>query len=106
MMLDRAKVSPRFRVHHVFNPKSGGRPAVYVTEVRRRIVGGIVMVAGLLEFVAVLLAHADAALIFIGVAIIVAGGNYALGGESGLYSVNDDGSLGEYEGKAKPARFL
>jgi hypothetical protein len=34
--------------------------------------------------------------------IMVPGGAYALGGESGFYEVAEDGSLGEFLGRTKP----
>jgi hypothetical protein len=104
-MLDRAKV-PGFAAHRVWVPDGGSSPArrsiVYVTERRRRLIGGVLLAVGLVVMLAIAVTGAPIGLLVIALLLIVPGGGYALGGDSGFYEVAEDGSLGEFLGRAKP----
>jgi hypothetical protein len=104
-MIDLAKV-PGFTVHRAWIPdgtSSGDRRSiVYVTERRRRLIGGLLLALGLLLMLAIAVARAPSWLLVIALVFIVPGGKYALGGDSGFYEVAEDGSLGEFLGTAKP----
>jgi hypothetical protein len=104
-MLQAANFPSELRVHRIWEPRhaSDDRPAIaYVTERRRRSIGAGAMTLGLLVLVAVLLLHWNLLLIFIGLAISLAGGLYANGGRAGFYEVDEDGGLGAYLGRARP----
>jgi hypothetical protein len=105
-MLDRTKLPPTLVVHRVWAPEAGSdrglRPVAYVTERRRRLVGGLLVALGFVTLVVLLAAHAPSFTAILGMAISVAGGWYGLGGESGFYEVREDGSLGEFLGRTKP----
>jgi hypothetical protein len=102
-MLDRTKM-PGFVAHRVWIPNdSQARPSiVYVTERRRRLIGGLLIALALVVMLVIAVTSAPAGLVVIALFIIVPGGAYALGGDSGFYEVAQDGSLGEFLGKAKP----
>jgi hypothetical protein len=104
-MIDRSKV-PGFAAHRVWIPDetsaSGKRSIVYVTERRRRLIGGLLIALALVVMLAIVLTSAPIGLIVIALFIMVPGGAYALGGDSGFYEIAEDGSLGEFLGKAKP----
>ncbi|MGZ3415831.1 MAG: hypothetical protein ACXVAT_18590 [Isosphaeraceae bacterium] len=105
-MLDRTKVPPDLVVHRVWTPEGTAagrvRPVAYATERRRRLMGGLLVGLGLVMLVVLFLVQAPSYLAILGVAISVAGGWYALGGESGFYEVREDGGLGEFLGRTKP----
>lgn len=104
-MLDRAKM-PGFAAHRVWVPDAGSSPArrsiVYVTERRRRLIGGVLLAVGLIVMLAIAVTGAPFGLLVIALLLVVPGGGYALGGDSGFYEVAEDGSLGEFLGRAKP----
>jgi hypothetical protein len=105
-LLDGTKVPRDLVVHRVWAPEgaagAGVRPVAYVTERRRRLVGGLLAGVGFVVLVVLFLVQAPSVLAILGLAISVAGGWYALGGESGFYEVKEDGSLGEFLGRSKP----
>jgi hypothetical protein len=105
-MLDRTKVPRDLVVHRVWAPEAAAdervRPVAYVTEARRRLIGGLLAGLGFVVLAALFLVHSPSFLAIFGVAIAVAGGWYALGGESGFYEVSEDGGLGEFLGRSKP----
>ena len=105
-MLDRSKAAPRFVVHRVWVPKTGeqfGRRAVaYVTERKRRVIGGRLIVLALILTIVLLVSHAESWWYLVATVFIVGGGSYALGGDSGFYEIAGDGSLGEDLGKTWP----
>ena|ERR1700674_417567 len=102
-MVNRAKM-PGFVAYRVWVPNdSQARPSiVYVTERRRRLIGGLLITLALVVMLAIAVTSAPAGLVVIALFIMVPGGAYALGGDSGFYEVAEDGSLGEFLGKAKP----
>src|ERR1700686_2787969 len=104
-VIDRAKI-PGFAAHRVWVPDGSSSPArrsiVYVTERRRRLIGGMFIALALGVMLAIVLTAAPIGLVVIALFIMVPGGAYALGGDSGFYEVAEDGSLGEFLGKAKP----
>jgi hypothetical protein len=104
-MIDRNKM-PDFKVHRVWVPDVSSsrtrRSIVYVTERRRRLIGGMLIALALVVMMAIVLTDAQIGLIVIALFIVGLGGAYALGGDSGFYEVAEDGSLGEFLGKAKP----
>jgi hypothetical protein len=105
-MVDRTKMPAELWVHRVWvpdgGPQRGGRAIVYVTERRRRIVGGALIGLGLVVVLATVAVHAPTGLLVLALVISVAGGVYAAGGRSGFYEVAQDGSLGEFLGTSKP----
>jgi hypothetical protein len=104
-MLQVAKFPSELRVHRIWEPRHASddrRPIAFVTERRRRLIGAAVMVAGLVELLAILVLHWDVVLILVGVLMSLAGGVYANGGRAGFYEVEEDGSLGAYLGRARP----
>ena len=104
-MFDRAK-TPGFAAHRLWVPDEatdpGRRSIVYVTERRRRLIGGALIGLGLVVMLAIAAAHAPSGLVVLGLFVLVSAGAYALGGESGFYEVAEDGSLGEFLGRTKP----
>ena len=102
-MVDPAKI-PGFIAHRVWVPNdSQARPSiVYVTERRRRLIGGALIALAFVVALAIVVTSAPIGLVVIALFIMVPGGAYALGGDSGFYEVAGDGSLGEFLGKAKP----
>jgi hypothetical protein len=104
-MLDRAKM-PRFSARRIWVPdeasSQAGPPIVYVTEHRRRLIGGLLIGLGLMVMLAIAVTSLPSGLLVIALLLIVPGGAYALGGESGFYEVAEDGSLGEYLGRTQP----
>lgn len=105
-MLDRTKMPPQFAAHRVWVPDGSSdrhrRPIVYVTERRRRLIGGALAVLGFLVILVTGAVHASVALIVLGLVTSVIGGGYAAGGRSGFYEVAEDGRLGEFLGRSKP----
>lgn len=105
-MLQAAKFPSELRVHRIWEPRHASddrRPIAFVTERRRRSTGAAAMAIGLLVLAAVPLFHWDPLLVLIGLAISVAGGVYANGGRAGFYELDEDGGLGAYLGRARPA---
>jgi hypothetical protein len=104
-VIDRARM-PDFTVHRAWVPDGASaqarRSIVYVTERRRRLIGGLLLALGLVVMLAIAVANAPSWLLVISLVFIVPGGKYALGGDSGFYEVAEDGSLGEFLGTAKP----
>ncbi len=104
-MFDRAK-TPGFAAYRLWVPDEatdpGRRSIVYVTERRRRLIGGALIGLGLVVMLAIAAVHAPSGLVVLALFIMVPGGAYALGGESGFYEVAGDGSLGEFLGRTKP----
>jgi hypothetical protein len=104
-MIDRARV-PDFTVHRAWipdgSPSQARRSIVYVTERRRRLIGGLLVAFAFVVTLAIMLTTTPSGLIVIPLLIIVLGGAYALGGDSGFYEVAEDGRLGEFLGKTKP----
>ncbi len=104
-MLQAAKFPSELRVHRIWEPRHASddrRPIAFVTERRRRSIGAGAMALGLLVLVGVFLLHWNLVLMFIGLAISLAGGLYANGGRAGFYEVDEDGSLGAYLGRGRP----
>jgi hypothetical protein len=105
-MLDRTKMPPNLWAHRLWVPNAGSdrgaRTIAYVTERRRRMVGGVILVLGFVLVLAMPLAHAPVGLLMVGLVMSVVGGVYAAGGRSGFYEVAEDGSLGEFLGRSKP----
>ena len=104
-VLDRNKMPPDLRAHRVWIDEinSDPRPSIaYVTETRRRMIGGAVAVLGFLMIVAIPLAHLPYFLALVGLGVSAIGGTYSLGGRSGFYEVAEDGSLGKYVGRRRP----
>ena len=104
-VIDRAKI-PGFAAHRVWVPDGCSAPArrsiVYVTERRRRLIGGLLLALGLVVMLAIAVTNSPGWLLVIALLFIVPGGGYALGGDSGFYEVAEDGSLGEFLGRTKP----
>lgn len=104
-MLQVAKFPSELRVHRIWEPRHASddrRPIAFATERRRRLIGAAVMAAGLVELLAILVFHLDVVLILVGLLMSLAGGVYANGGRAGFYEVEEDGSLGDYLGRARP----
>jgi len=105
-VFDRTNLPHDLWVHRAWVPKEGsargGRSIVYVTERRRRLIGGALIGLGLVVMLAIAAAHAPSGLVVLALFVLVSGGVYALGGESGFYEVAEDGSLGEFLGRTKP----
>jgi hypothetical protein len=104
-MLQVGKLPSELRVHRIWEPRRSSddrRPIAYVTERRRRSIGAGAMGLGLLVLVAVLLLHWNLLLMFIGLALTVAGGLYANGGRAGFYELDEDGNLGAFLGRTRP----
>src|ERR1700687_1850720 len=106
VVLDRTKIPPDMRAHRVWvDERSSGRypgAIAYVTETRRRMIGGTVAVLGFLIIATIGLAHLPYLLALVGLVVTGIGGTYALGGRSGFYEVTDDGSLGQFMGRGRP----
>ena len=101
-----ARATADLKVHRVWVP-DGPLPPVrrsiaYVTERRRRLIGGLIIAFALVVMLAVVLTAAPIGLVVIALFIMGPGVAYALGGDSGFYEMAEDGSLGEFLGKAKP----
>ena len=103
-MLDKKKLPPDLTANRVWVSirDSEDRAVAYVTERRRRLIGGAVAVAGLLVILAILAMHLAVGLLVVGVGIAAAGALYGNGGRSGFYEVEADGALGEYLGRSRP----
>jgi hypothetical protein len=103
-MLDKSKLPTELMANRVWVSvrDSDDRAVAYVTERRRRMIGGALMLAGMLVMLAIVVLRSRAELVVIAIGIALAGAAYANGGRSGFYEVEADGSLGEYLGRAKP----
>jgi hypothetical protein len=105
-MLDRTKMPRNLWAHRVWVPADGTnrseRSIVYVTERRRRVIGGVVLGLGVVLVLATPLVHAPIGVLMVGLVISVIGGIYAASGRSGFYQVAEDGTLGEFLGRSKP----
>jgi hypothetical protein len=107
MTLDRTQLPVDLVVHRVWmsDDLGGGRPGrsiVYVTERRRRALGGVMIALGALLMIGAAIAHAVVALMLVGLAISVIGGVYGAGGRSGFYQITAEGRLGEFLGRTRP----
>ena len=105
-MLDRTKVPSDLWVQRMWVPdgSAAGRPDVaLVTDKRRLMIGGAIMVLGFAVVIAVRALHAPWTLALIALALELVGGLYAAGGQrSGYYEVAADGSLAAYLGRKQP----
>jgi hypothetical protein len=105
-MLDRTKVPSDLWVQRLWVPDDAapGRLAVaLVTDKKRLIIGGAIMVVGFAVIVAVRALKAPWAVALVALALEVIGGLYAAGGQrSGYYELAPDGSLGDYVGRKTP----
>jgi hypothetical protein len=76
---------------------------VLITDKRRLIIGGGIMVLGFAVVIAVRALHAPWMLALIALGLELIGGLYAAGGQrSGYYQVAADGSLADYLGRKLP----
>ena|ERR1700687_2077787 len=105
-MLDRTKVANDLWVQRMWVP-DGSAPERHgialITDKRRLIIGGAIMVVGFAVVIAVRALKAPWAVALIALALEVTGGLYAAGGQrSGYYQVAPDGSLGDYLGRKTP----
>ena len=104
-VLDKTKISSGLLVHRVWVPEkesNGRRPIAYVSERRRRIVGGVLIALGAILALAVLVTRAAFWLAFLPLLIAWGGVAYADGGRTGFYEVDDDGMLARYLGRSTP----
>lgn len=105
-MLDRTKVPSDLWVQRLWVPDGsapGQRPIALVTDKRRLVMGGAIMVLGFAVVIGARALHAPATLAMGALFLEVIGGLYAAGGQrSGFYEVTPGGSLGEYFGRKKP----
>jgi hypothetical protein len=84
-------------------PSGPGRPIVYVSGRRRRIVGAALIALGAVLALAVLITRTSFWLAFVALLIAWAGVAYAGGGRTGFYEVEEDGRLGRYLGRSRPS---
>jgi hypothetical protein len=105
-MLDRTKVPSDLWVQRLWVPEgspSNRHGIALITDKRRLIIGGAIMVVGFAVIVAVRALKAPWAVALVALALEVIGGLYAAGGQrSGYYEVAPDGSLGDYVGRKTP----
>ena len=105
-MLDRTKVPSDLWVQRLWVPEGSvpGRPAVaLVTDKKRLMIGGAIMVVGFAVVIGARMLHAPWTLALIALVLELVGGLYAAGGQrSGFYEVAPDGSLAEYLGRKAP----
>lgn len=103
-MLDKKKLPPDLAANRVWVSvrDSDDRAIAYITERRRRLIGGAAAVAGLVLILVILVSHAPVGVLVVGVGISLAGALYGNGGRSGFYEVESDGSLGPYLGRSRP----
>jgi hypothetical protein len=105
-MLDRTKVPSDLWIQRLWVPDGsveGKRSLALVTDKRRLIIGGAIMVVGFVVVIAARAIHAPWTVALAALVLEVVGGLYAAGGNrSGYYEVASDGSLGDYLGRKKP----
>lgn len=105
-MLDRTKVPSDLWVQRLWVPDGsapGRRPVAFVTDKRRLIVGGAIMVVGFAVVIVARAMHAPWTVALTALFLEVVGALYAAGGQrSGYYEVAPDGSLGDYFARKKP----
>jgi peptidoglycan/LPS O-acetylase OafA/YrhL len=104
-VVDKSKLPSGLVVVRVWVPETGSeprRPIAYVTERRRRIVGAVLIVLGLVLGLAVLVSRTAFWLAFVPLLVSWIGIAYGAGGRTGFYELNDDGGLGEYLGQWTP----
>jgi hypothetical protein len=105
-MLDRTKVASDLWVQRLWVPDGsapGRRAVALVTDKKRLLIGGGIMVVGFAVVIATRALRAPWAVALIALFLEVVGGLYAAGGQrSGFYEVAADGSLGDYLGRKRP----
>jgi hypothetical protein len=105
-MLDRTKIPSDLWVQRLWVPDgsaSGRRPVALVTDKRRLLIGGGIMVVGFAVVIATRALHAPWTVALTALFLEVIGGLYAASGQrSGFYEVAPDGSLGDYLGRKRP----
>lgn len=104
-MLDRTKIPSDLWVQRVWVPDGsapGRRPIALITDRRRLVIGGGIMVLGFIVVIAAKALHFSWSVAMSALFLEVIGGLYAAGGRSGYYEVAADGSLGQYLAKRKP----
>src|ERR1700737_2284444 len=105
-MLDRTKVPSDLWIQRLWVP-DGSVPDKHalamVTDKRRLIIGGAIMVVGFAVVIVARAIHAPWTVALAALVLEVVGGLYAAGGNrTGYYEVTADGSLGDYLGRKKP----
>jgi hypothetical protein len=104
-MLDRTKVPSDLWVQRMWVPDGsapGRRPLALVTDKRRLLIGGAIMVVGFALVIGAKAMHGPWTVAIAALVLEVVGGLYAAGGQrSGYYEVAPDGSLGDYLGRKK-----
>ncbi|GAC1473179.1 MAG: hypothetical protein PVSMB3_07750 [Candidatus Dormibacteraceae bacterium] len=105
-MLDRTRVPSDLWVQRLWVPDGstpGKLPVTLVTDKKRLMIGGAIMVLGFAVVIAVRALHAPWTLALFALALELVGGLYAAGGQrSGYYEVAPDGSLAAYLGRKQP----
>ncbi|GAC1495074.1 MAG: hypothetical protein NVS1B1_13020 [Candidatus Limnocylindrales bacterium] len=105
-MLDRTKVASDLWIQRLWVPDGsvpGQRPLALITDKRRLIIGGAIMLVGFAVVIVARAVHAPWTVALAALILEVVGGLYAAGGNrSGYYEVAPDGSLGDYLGRKKP----
>jgi hypothetical protein len=105
-MLDRTKVPSDLWVQRMWVPDGsapGRRPLALVTDKRRLMIGGAIMLVGFAVVIGARALHFPWAVALLALVLEVVGGLYAAGGQrSGFYEVAPDGSLADYLGRKQP----
>lgn len=104
-VLDKSKIPSDLLVHRVWVTEGDSetrRPIAYVSDRRRRIVGAVLIVFGVILALAVLVTRVTFWLAFVALLIAWGGTAYAGGGQTGFYEVDEVGGLGKYLGRSKP----
>jgi hypothetical protein len=105
-MLDRNKIPRDLWVQRLWVPDGsapGRHPVALVTDKRRLLIGGGIMVVGFGVVIAARALHMPWAVALVALGLELIGGLYAVGGlRSGYYEVAPDGSLGDYLGRKQP----
>jgi len=105
IVLDKTKLPPGLYVHLVGVPEPGSgtsRSIAYVIERRRRIVGAVLIVLGVILGLAVAVTRAAIWLAFVPLLLAWGGVAYAGGGRTGFYEIGEGGGLGVFLGRSKP----
>ena len=92
-------------VHRVWVPEHDSDPrlpVVYVSELRRRALGAILIGLGAVLAISVVVARAAFWVAFACLLVAWAGVAYAAGGRTGFYEVDPGGVLGKYLGRSRP----